>query len=367
MTRRVAVFLPNWVGDAAMATPTLRALRVRFGAGAEIIGIMRPRIEEVLAGTRWIDTVWHYDPAGADPRGRWPALVRRLRAAAVDLSIHLTNDFQSVLAARLGGARRRAGYARNGRGWLLTTRLDPPRRGRLLLPIPAPDYYLALAHALGCADASPRLELATTAGDEAAADQAWAALGLAPGEAPVIINSSGAFGSAKRWPERHCAALAERVAGELGLPVVILCGPAEREGAARIAAAAAHPQVASLAGLPLSIGLSKACVRRARCLVSTDSGPRHFGAAFGVPVVALFGPTDPAWTDTRHPGEARLAHPVRCAPCGQRECALRHHACMEELSVADVFRAVARAVAGGDASGPTPPAPQHATARGAAA
>jgi len=347
MIRRVAVFLPNWVGDAAMATPALRALRGRFGAGVEMIGIMRPLIEEVLRGTPWIDAVWQDDPVGADPRTRWRALVRRFRGAAVDLSIHFTNDFESVLAARLGGVRERAGYARNGRSWLLTTRLHPPRRKRQLLPVSALDYYLDLAYAVGCAKESPRLELATTARDEEAANRALAAIGIR--EAPVIINSSGAFGSAKLWPERHCAALASRIARELGLPVVILCGPAERERAARVAAAAGHARVASLEGTPLSIGLSKACVRRARCLVSTDSGPRHLGAAFGVPVVALFGPTDPAWTDTRYPGETRLVHCVPCGPCARRECPLGHHACMEQLSVDEVYRAVASAV--GDSQG----------------
>jgi heptosyltransferase II len=345
MINRVAVFLPNWVGDAAMATPTLRALRRRFGLDVEIIGIMRPPIEDVLRGTPWLDAVWHYDRASADPRLRWPALLRRLRGAAVDLSVHLTNDIASALAARLAGVGARVGYARNGRGRLLTTRLAPPRQGRKFLPISALDYYLQLAHAIGCAEESPHLELATSAQDEIAAARAWAAMGFAPGEKPVIINSSGAFGSAKLWPERHCATLAARIARELSLPVLILCGPAESERAARIAAAADHPRVSSLAGQPLSIGLSKACVRRARALVSTDSGPRHFGAAFGVPVVALFGPTDPAWTDTHCAAEVRLATPLACAPCGERECPLRHHACMEQLSVDDVFREVACAVA----------------------
>lgn len=351
MIRRIAVFLPNWVGDAVMATPTLRALRSRFGPEVEVIGIMRPIIDEVLAGTPWIDAVWHHDPASPDPHLRRPALVRRLRGAAVDLTLHLTNDFESAFAAWIGGVPQRAGYVRRGRGWLLTTRLDPPRRGRKLRPVPASEYYLALAHALGCPEVSPRLELATTSGDEAAADHAWAAMGIAPDERPVVLNSSGAFGAAKLWPERHCAGLAGRIARELGLSVVVLCGPAERERAARIAAAAGHPRVTSLAGAPLSIGLSKACVRRARCLVSTDSGPRHFGAAFGVPVIALFGPTDPAWTDTRYAGELRLAVPVPCGPCAQRDCAPGHHACMERLSVDDVYRALAHVVAGGATSG----------------
>ena len=346
MIRRIAVFLPNWVGDATMATPALRSLRSHFGATTEIVGILRPLVAEVLDGSPWLDRVWHYDRSGGDPGAGRAALLARLRGIPVDLSIHFTNDFASALVARLGGVRRRAGYVRNRRGFLLTDRLHAPRCGREWLPVSAVDYYLDLVRAVGCGEVATHLELATTPRDEAAADRAWADLGLASGERPVVLNSSGAFGGAKLWPERSCAALAGRVARELGAAVVVLCGPAESERARRIAAAAAHPRVSSLAGRPLSIGLSKSVVRRARCLVSTDSGPRHLGAAFGVPVVALFGPTDPAWTDTRHPGEVRLAHLPPCAPCGRRECPLGHHACMEDLAVDDVFREVERVVVG---------------------
>lgn len=349
MIRRIAVFLPNWVGDAVMATPALRALRGRFGRGVEIVGILQPLIAELLSGTTWLDTLWLREDANTGPRLDWRVFASRFRSTPIDLSIHLTNDFASVLAARLGGVRARAGYVRNGRGWLLTTRLAPPSRGRELLPISALDYYLGLAYALGCERASPRQELATTAREEEAADRAWAALGLAPGERPVVVNSSGRWGSAKLWPERHCATLASRIARELALPVVILCGPAERERAARIAASAGHPRVRCLDGAPLSIGLTKACLRRARCLVSTDSGPRHVGAAFGVPVVALFGPNDQAWSDTHYAGEVQLAHAIDCRPCGARVCPLGHHACMEQLAVDEVFAAVARAVGRADA------------------
>lgn len=344
MSRRIAVFMPNWIGDAAMATPALRALRRRAGRDAEMIGIMKPPIAGLLAGSPWFDAIWLREDADAPPRLDWRAFARRLRKANVDLSVHLTNDFASALASRLGGVRERAGYVRNGRGWLLTTRLAPPSQDGRRTPVSTLDYYLAIAYAVGCAPESPAMELATTADEDALADRAWDALGLPRGASPVVINSSGRYGPAKLWPERHCAALASRIARDLSLPVVVLCGPGERERAARIAAAAAHPRVLSLAGEIPSIGLSKAVVSRACCLVSTDSGPRHLGAAFGVPVVALFGPTDAAWTDTHYSAEVRLSHDVECRPCVRRDCPLGHHACMEQLRVDDVFDAVARAV-----------------------
>lgn len=343
--RRVVVFLPNWLGDAVMATPTLRALRRHHGPDAEIVGIMRPHVDELLRGSGLVDRTWIHAPERRDFAHRPRGLVWRLTRERADVSVHLTNDLMSVCVAVLGRVPTRAGYARNRRGWLLTHALEPPHDGRDFLPIPALDYYLAIARALGCADESPRLELATVAADEDAADTAWRALGLAADEPVVLLNSSGAYGAAKLWPDEHFAALARRIVGELDHSVVVLCGPDERERAAAIASRAAHPRVSSLAAFPLGVGLTKACVRRARCLVSTDSGPRHFGAAFGVPVVAIFGPTDPAWSETDHAGEVKLRRDVPCGPCGQRTCPEGHHACMRELDVPLVLAAVARSLA----------------------
>src|SRR5579871_1085218 len=247
MTQRIAVFVPNWVGDAVISTPTLRALRRRFGE-AEIVGIMKPAIAEVLRGTEGfrseaLSDVWHYDRLSPDVRLRPRALLSRLRRKRFDLSVHLTNDFLSVFLAALSGIRERAGYTRYRRGWLLTRALDPPRSGRTFLPISALDYYLEIAYALGCPEESPRMELAVSPEDEEAADRAWRTFGFRPDTPVILLNSSGAYGSAKLWPDEYFGALAARIAGELEFPVVVLCGPAERERSARIAALASHPRV----------------------------------------------------------------------------------------------------------------------------
>src|SRR5207302_3717988 len=107
----------------------------------------------------------------------------------------------------------------------------------------------------------------------------------------------------------------------------------------RIARLAARRTVHALAEEPLSLGLTKALVRRASLLVTTDSGPRHFAAAFDRPVVTLFGPTHIAWTETYFAKAINLQKKVPCGPCQLRVCPLDHR-CMKELSPAEVFAAV---------------------------
>jgi heptosyltransferase II len=161
-----------------------------------------------------------------------------------------------------------------------------------------------------------------------------------------VLNTGGAFGSAKNWPVEHFAALAKRIAADFGLAVLVNCGPSEREESRSIARQANHPRVMSLANeTALPIGLSKAIIRRARMLVSTDSGPRFFGIAFGKPVVTLFGPTDPRMTETHYEREAVVSLKLDCQPCMERTCPLVHHRCMRELPVDVVYAAVARQLA----------------------
>lgn len=336
----VGIFLPNWVGDAVMATPTLRALRKRWGAAARLVGIMRPHIAEVLAGTPWLDAALRYDPRGRSPQQRGWRFLRRLRAERLDTVVLLTNSLRTGLLAWLSGARQRIGYARYARGPLLTQRLQPPCSGGRLAPSPVLDYYLQLAHALGCPSESPRMELATLPADEQAADRVWRKLSLPHPHQVVVFNSGGAYGAAKLWPTGYFATLARRIVTTTDLAVLVLCGPSEREIARQIVEQAAHQRVVSLAAQQPGIGLSKACVRRSRLMVTTDSGPRHFAAAFNVPVVTLFGPTHIAWSENHFDRAVHLQRDVPCGPCQKRVCPLGHHRCMRDLSVDEVYRAV---------------------------
>lgn len=341
---RLGVFLPNWVGDVVMATPALRSLRTHVGNGA-LVGIMRPYVAEVLAGSDWFDESIVYQK-GDGSLFHPPA---ELRAARLDAVVLLTNSLRTGWMAYQSGARERIGMAGNLRSPLLTTRVRAARRGwrerwrRVELPTVA--AYMQVAQAAGAPPVAPLLELATTAADELAADAVWRRLGWSEHDHVAVLNTGGAFGAAKDWPGEHFASLARRLAVERDFRVLINCGPKERDAARAIVAAAADPRVASLADeVDLPIGLTKAVIRRAELLVTTDSGPRFFGVAFGVPTVTLFGPTSTELTRTFSRYETCITLGLDCQPCMQRSCPLGHHRCMRDLSVDRVLAAVTDAL-----------------------
>ena len=144
---RIVVFLPSWLGDTAMATPTLRLLRQSLGR-AVIVGVVRPGMDEVLSGLELLD-----DLIVADARkALGPAkAASRLVPMKFDACLLLPNSFSSAMTARLAGIRIRVGYDRDGRGMLLTHGIEPlkrlpPKHG--YEPVSAVDYYLAAARRL---------------------------------------------------------------------------------------------------------------------------------------------------------------------------------------------------------------------------
>ncbi|MFQ5417177.1 MAG: glycosyltransferase family 9 protein, partial [Myxococcota bacterium] len=162
--RRILLRVPNWVGDAVMATPALRALRAAHPA-AEIVLEGPPHLESLYRGLP------HHDSFAAAPRGAravW-ARARELRAMAFDWALLLPDSARAAAAPFLAGVPRRLGYARDPlRRIFVSESLPPPRdRSGRRRPIPMIERYLALTRALGCPDAGDTLELKVAAADAA--------------------------------------------------------------------------------------------------------------------------------------------------------------------------------------------------------
>jgi len=323
---RVLVALPSWLGDAAMATPMLRRVRDALPKSI-IVGLCRPGLDELLAGAEFFDELMV-----ADTRSLMgPAKVAsRLVKYRFDAAVLLPNSFASAMTIRLAGIPIRLGYDRDGRGALLTHGLHAPIRAaphKGWAPISAVEYYDAAGRALlttlgrDAGAARPgKLELSVTSAQESSGRQILYRGGLAPAATFAVINP-GANNPAKRWPVERFAAIAHHLISVRGLTVAINGAPGEATLASCIRDAvllenpADAPQLLCLPDLGITVGALKQIVRSARLMITNDTGPRHIAAAFGVPTIALFGPTDHRWTTLPDsaiwPVGASLADPAR--------------------------------------------------------
>ncbi len=334
-TLRLLVVCPSWVGDAVMATPVLRLIR-RHMPGILIGVLAKPGVDEVLAGLDSFDEIHTARASGV----MGPKFVAaKVRPRRYDTALLLTNSFSTALITRIAGIPRRIGYERDGRGLLLTERLQAPRRADgSWAAIPACLYY----HRAACAllgiighDAEflppdSMLELAVTAEQERGASDLLAAAGVEAGERLAILNPGG-NNPAKRWPPDRFARVAERLIKRHGMRVLVNGAPSERDVIGAVVNGVSEPlrdRCAALCDLGVTLGSLKGVVRRASIMVTNDTGPRHLAGAFGVPLVTMFGPTDHRWTSipTRPGGEELILvadpslppeemandHPERC-------------------------------------------------------
>ena len=350
---RIVVFLPNWVGDAVMATPALRGLRERFPS-ARIAFFGKPAPVAVLDGSGLCDQTIPDRPAGSSRRQGVFATGRRLKGLSFDLAVLLPNSFRSALIARWARIDRRLGYDRDGRGWLLTDRRKPPRSGGGLDVYPAVDYYLDLVADLGAVPDSRQLELGVTDAGEAQAIRLLTDAGHDPSRPLVLLNPGGAFGPSKRWPADRYAAAADALVDDCGAQIVINAAPGEEAVAGAVAVAMKHPPLVNLADDANSLALLRSLLKRTDVLITNDTGARHIGAAMRTSLVTIFGSTDPAWTIIDWPRERIIRADVVCSPCQKKRCpnpaGESFHQCMTAIEPQEVVDAAKELLAESQAS-----------------
>ncbi len=345
---KLAVMIPNWVGDACMATPALRALRSELPPQTVISWVGRPGPLAVLEGLPWADQTLCYKPrasAGSKLASGKPILSRRglvhqLRQDRYDAILYLTNSLSTALVGALARIPRRIGYARDWRSWLLTDAISVRSGTDDAHKDPCIDNYLRLVRSMGCQALDKRTQLAVDPSDEALGLECLESLGLDPQQELLVLNTGAATAPTKRWPIEQAAKTASELAEQLELSVIVHCGPAERDNANTLEGLADHPRVKSMGRFKeLPLGLSKALIARSRLVISTDSGPRHIAVAMNKPVVSLFGSIDPGLTRSYNIPETILTLGLACQPCGSYNCRFKHANCMNLLDSERVIRA----------------------------
>lgn len=324
---RILVMAPNWIGDVVMATPAFRSLRERFAA-AHVTAAVRRNARPVLDDCPWFDEVMEVSPEDKGISGTF-RLGAKLRRGRFDLGVLFTNSFRTGLLMRLARVRHVIGYSREFRGFMLTERLHPARKEGRFVPAPMVDYYLELCRRLGCDVSNRRLELFCREKVASELDEFSRRHGIDWSRRVVVMNPGASFGSSKRWPTGHFARAAETLCEEKGIQVVVTCAPNER-ALAQSVAEDARCKVVSLHEEPAGLDLLKPLIERAALLITNDTGPRHYAAAFDTPVVTIFGPTDPKWSDTQFEKELIVSVDVECAPCQLKYCPVDHR-CMRRV------------------------------------
>ncbi|MEO8100529.1 MAG: lipopolysaccharide heptosyltransferase II [Acidobacteriota bacterium] len=329
--RNILVRATNWIGDAVMCLPALRALRQQHPQ-ARITILAKPWVAELYGREPFCDAVIPYTPRTLAEKF---SAGRALAKYGFDTAILLQNAFEAAAVAYAARIPRRIGYARDGRGFLLTDAIAMPRPGE----IPAHErfYYLELLRRSGVLDKVPESDAIRLDGAPAACAaglQRFAALGL--GATIVGVSPGAAYGTAKRWLPERFAEAANQLANELGASVAIFGSQAERDLCQSVAGAitgAVH-NFAGETGLGEYIELAAAC----RAYLSNDSGAMHIASALGVPTVAVFGATNHITTGPTGPLARVIRENVECSPCLKRECPIDHR-CMTRVDATRVAQA----------------------------
>jgi len=337
---RIIVRAPNWLGDAVMALPAMQALR----------NAVRDRTVIVAAEPSIAPLFHEVTPVAPDRvlTVEKSTETNTLRSVQADLAILLPNSFRTAWVCRRAGIAERWGYGAHGRSLLLTRAVRRPR-GKLHQSA----YYRHLITTLGVEvpDVLPRIEI--TAATRARARELFERHAL-DRSAPVVgIAPGAAYGHAKRWPPQRVTELIARLSAQ-GVSS-LLVGAAGDRGAGREIESTlpAHARVVNLIGrtdLRVFAGL----LAESHAFVSNDSGAMHLAAAAGVPVAAIFGPTDERATAPLGDHDV-IVHQVFCRPCLLRECPIDHR-CMRGIGVDRVFDVVMRRLASRSAGAGAPPA-----------
>jgi len=327
---KILVRAPNWIGDSVLSLPAVECLSKNF-----------PQAEIWVAGKEWVKDVF-YAPdfikdvlllPEADDIKSLRNLAQKIKELEFEIGILFTNSFFSALLFYLAKIPQRWGYSKDGRGLLLTRGVAVKEQEANLHQLA---YYLNLVSELGLKTYPPKLSLVLTPEEKRQAKELLLSFNLDLKLPLVILNPGASYGPAKRWPGSKFAELANLLSERKKAKTLVIGSSNEIELAEAIASSMKEEPI-NLSG-KTSLRLLASLIVHAGLFISNDSGPMHLANALKVPVVAIFGPTDPAITGPFQEPAAVIKKEVPCWPCSYRECPFDHR-CMMNIDVEEVYQA----------------------------
>ncbi|MGB4099535.1 MAG: lipopolysaccharide heptosyltransferase II [bacterium] len=334
----VLVRMPNWIGDAVMATAALEMLH-DLRPDLKLIVLLKPWVQDVIKNHPAVSEVIVYNP------GRFPGriraffkMVKQIRKRDFSTAVLFQQNFESALLAYAGGIPVRIGRPNDLRRMLLNYPVHLSEDAMVHHQV---EQYLAIAqYIVGQSQTSYRPQVFLTDHDR---EEATAFIERLPGNGPIIPVAPGAaFGSAKRWPPDLVTDFLNAAVRRWNARVVFLGGRLEKTVSDEILAGASERGFSMAADY--SIMAQAALIEKAGICVSNDSGMMHVAAALkSVVTIALFGPTNPLFSRPYGERHIVLHHQVDCWPCKYRTCPMDHR-CMRSISVEEVLDTVETAL-----------------------
>jgi heptosyltransferase-2 len=334
---RVLVKEPNWLGDLVISLPALRAVRVAF-PDAELSVLVKHELAGFFDGLGWLDRVVPYRIRSGlhGLVDRW-RVISTIRAGGYDLAVVFPKSFESALWVTLARVPRRAGFAAQARGVLLTHAARPARD--LERRHQKNDYLEMLRDTLGIETSGADCALEVSELRRASMLE-WLASRRRHAAAPLVaLAPSAAYGPAKEWPADRYVRLIDRLDGAAGAECVLVGAASERERCAEIAAASNVGAI--VAAGETDVGDLVALLSVCRGFVGNDSGAMHVAGALGLPTVGIFGSTRPDRTGPLGPRTRILYERIECSPCLARTCRFGHYDCLKRISVEGALEALA--------------------------
>ncbi|OHC02674.1 MAG: lipopolysaccharide heptosyltransferase II [Planctomycetes bacterium RIFCSPLOWO2_12_FULL_40_19] len=347
--KKILIRAPNWVGDVVMATPAFRCIRENF-ADSHITLLIKKNLRSIIDGSPWFDDVIELETkAGKSRNGfflpqkifsgntkEYLGLIQKLRQERFDLGFLFPNSFSSALTVWLSGAKRRIGYRRDARSFLLTDGIERLSENGKFRPNYMGDYYLRLCTQLGCKIVSKQLELFISRECEDNADELLKKYHI--DEKPFfLINPGASYGSSKLWTAEGFARTADLLREVADCNIVLTSGPGETKLADEIEGLSKKGLI-NLSREPITLDVLKVLVKKCMLLITLDSGPRHFAVALNRPVVVLIGPNDPRYTESAYEIGRVIREDIECSPCQLKTCPTDRR-CMTRISPEKVVQA----------------------------
>lgn len=330
---RILIRGANWVGDAIMTTPVIRAVRKNFPK-AEVFILVKPWVAPVFHNNPFVDKVLIYDDKGRYKKG-WGTirLAKDLRQYHFDLAVLMQNAFEAALITFLGGISERLGYDTDARGMLLNRciKLDPKLKRVHLI-----DYYRGILKDGGLHDDGGTLDLFISDSERREAEKTLQESGIDTSKPVIAINPGATGGTAKRWFPDRFAELSAKLAEHFDVKVLIFGGPGDNALGDEISGLSGNVCL-NLAG-KTNLSQAFALIEQCSLFITNDSGLMHAAAALGINQVAIIGSTNHITTPPSNPNSRIVRVPVHCSPCMKPVCRYDHHQCMDSICVDMVFK-----------------------------